>query len=202
MSARLDLKAIEKRAYLSIWEDGLIDVFAGVALLGLGLFWLTDYAVFGGLLPALLIPFWPAARRWITVPRAGSVQFSRERRATERRKLSGLLFAGSATLLLGVALYFTVVRDGVSSREWLAAAIPALPGILLAFGATLTGSMIGARRFYAYGVLLVVGGGVGIWLRLEPGVYMAAAGAVILLAGLMMVVRFVRKYPIHGEAAR
>ena len=59
--------------------------------------------------------------------------------------------------------------------------------------------MIGAHRFHAYAAVLLAGSGVGIWLSLEPGVYLAAAGAVILATGIAMLVRFVRKYPVVAE---
>jgi len=84
-------------------------------------------------------------------------------------------------------------------RDWLAIVIPALPGVLLAAGAAVTGNMIGANRFQAYAALLLAGSGVGIWLRLEPGMYLATAGAVILATGIAMLVRFIRKYPVITE---
>jgi len=199
MNTQTNLKGIEKKAYESIWDDGLIDIFVGISLAGLGIFWLTEYAVFGGLFPILLVPIWSGVRSRITAPRAGSVQFGADRRATERRNLTGLFLGGSLTLLLGVALYFAVARGGAMDRDWLAIVIPALPGVLLAAGAAVTGSMIGANRFQAYAALLLSGSGVGIWLRLEPGVYLAAAGAGILATGITMLVRFVRKYPVISE---
>lgn len=52
----MDLKTIERATYRGSFSDGLLDLFTGIALSFLGLLWLTDYAAFGGLAPALLIP--------------------------------------------------------------------------------------------------------------------------------------------------
>ena len=199
MNTHTDLMGLEKKAYESTWDDGLLDVFVGFSLLGLGIFWLTDYAVFGGLIPVLLVPIWPGVRSKITVPRAGSVKFGAARRAKERRNLTTLFLAGAATMLLGVVLYFTVARGAESSAAWPTIVIPALPGVLLAAAASFAGNMIGAQRFYVYAGLLLVGAAIGVWLDLEPGVYLAASGAVVLATGIVMVVRFIREYPIHEE---
>ena len=200
MNTYADLESVESKAYESTWDDGLIDAFVGVSLLGLGLFWLTDYAVFGGCIPALLMPIWPRLRRQLTAPRRGLVQFREGRRNTERRKLQGLFVAGLATFVLGVVLYFALGRTGVADGDWVRIVIPGLPGVLLAVGASLAGAMIGAHRFHLYAGLLVVGASVGIWLRWEPGLYLAGAGAVVLVTGIVMVVRFVRTYPIESGA--
>jgi hypothetical protein len=77
-----NLKEIEKRAYMSYHQDGLLDIFAGLYILGFGLGIIMDVLWefgFGVIMPAILIatvlPIWIEAKRKITMPRIGFVNF-------------------------------------------------------------------------------------------------------------------------------
>ncbi len=108
-----DLEQIEKQAYHSIWEDGLIDVFVGLALVLIGFFWISQDSGYGALVAPILVPFWTVARKRISEPRRGVVNLSAERMAKENKKLAGLMLFGVATLIIGVVWYFIGRPGGI-----------------------------------------------------------------------------------------
>lgn len=191
-----NLHQIERRAYQTIWEDGLLDVFVGVAVVGMALFWVAGLAVWGGVLPALLVPVWQVARRQVVEPRSGYVEFSPERKAREKRGLGLMVLLGMLTLVLGVAGFFMVRSNPPELDSLLPVVVPALPAALLGLGGVLVGLLFGIRRFLTYGALLFIGGAAGALLRAEPGWHFLLPGVVILIVGVMLLVSFLRKYPV------
>ncbi len=201
MSLTPDLEALEKQAYASRWQDGLLDLFIGLGILLVGIFWLTPMAGMGGVAPALLIVFWLPARRLVTERRAGYVEFGPERKARERRGLIGLLAMGVLSLLLGIAAFVILNRSGLATGEWIEMGVPALPGVLLGIGAVAGGLMLGVPRILGYGVLMALLAALATALGLEPGVYMAFTGALITSVGVVLLARFFRDHPRPEEAA-
>ncbi len=85
---------------------------AGLVLLGVG--WLGDQVALSGIAPALLVSVWAPVRTRFIAPRAGTVQFNSDRKRQERRGFLAMLLAGTATLGLALAVYFTRARSGES----------------------------------------------------------------------------------------
>jgi hypothetical protein len=197
----MDLRSLEGSAYASRWEDGLLELFAGTALLLVGVAWLTPMAGLGGVAPVLLIPFWPLARRAVTEPRAGYVEFRADRKAKERKAHMNLVLLGVVAFVLGVAAYLVVSRDVVGRDGLIMMLVPALPGLLLALGAIVTGWMLGLSRWFLYAASLALLALMGVYFDAHPGVYMAAGGALVAASGLTMLVRFVRSHPLPDKAA-
>ena len=57
----------------------------------------------------------------------------------------------------------------------------------------------GAKRLYAYTALAVIAFASGHWFNLEFPLYFTGLGGVILLSGIVVLVRFLRKYPIPKD---
>ncbi len=190
-----DLKQLEKQVYHSLWEDGLIDIFVGIALVGLGSFWLSkETSAYGAIFIPILIPFWSVARQRITLPRLGEVSFSTERQATEHKKLGGMILLGTVVMAVGV-VWFVIIRGGGPRPDWLAHSVAGLPAMLLAFGTMVTAFAIGQLRFFIYSAVLAASGVVVVLLSLRPGWGFLPAGIVALLTGAAHFYRFLRKYP-------
>jgi hypothetical protein len=191
----IDLKEVEQAAYASKWQDGLIDLFAGVGVLGIGISWLSEFMVFSACLPALLIPLWAGVRKRITAPRAGSVVFTKKRMAKERRGLWGLALLGVLGCLWGgvaVVIMRTVPNHGGEITGLLVAA---LPNTLLGIGAAAVGFLFGIQRFLAYAVVLFVCGQIGAFLHLDPGYLFLPGGLVMVVVGIIMLNRFLHQNP-------
>jgi hypothetical protein len=204
MSHAIDLKELELKAFRATFDDGLWDMLVGVMALGFALgAWLGNqgWGDFWGpmaMLPLNLLALagvW-LGKRYITIPRAGQVKFSPAR----NRKIRTLMPAIS--ILLAVS-----ILAGVIVFSW-NAGLPGsvLPVIMFAvlwlaiFG--LAASWLNVPRFWAYGALLGITYPIGYLMKQSAiwGVRSAfapflAAGPIIILVRMMLLLRFVQNYP-------
>lgn len=210
MAQNLDLKELERKAFRSIFQDGLLDIFLGVALLlfavtplladqGLGDFWSSVVMGCGWLVAwaGLLL-----AKRHVTVPRMGRVKPGPARRARQSRIVAisaVVLFAG---VLAGFAVYLLPQPDA-RLLDWL---IPAALG-LAAFGMfALCAHLLDLPRLYGYGILVGLAAPAGELLYRHgaaahhgwPTAF-GIAGSAIAIAGAVMLARFVRAFPVVRE---
>ena len=100
MTEKIDLKAIEKKAYRSFFMDGIWDIFIGMIFLNLGIgplfillfnfpdIWNTIIISLGWNIFAFLIFYF--GKKYITIPRIGFVKFGQKREA-KRIKLKVFL---------------------------------------------------------------------------------------------------------------
>jgi len=190
------LDQIEKQAYQAIWEDGLIDIFVGLALFLIGVLWLSQDSAYGSFVAPILVPFWVVARKRISEPRMGVVNFSTERVASDNKKLLGLFLIGVMTLVIGVAWYFVGQHGGFFATLRGTNVIAGLPAVLLAIPATIVALAFGLRRFFVYAAVLLISALPVIFLDLRPGWALVPSGAWCIVAGGVLLTRFVRKYPL------
>ena len=211
MSMQISLKEAERKAFRSTFQDGLWDIYLGflVLLMGVGPELggrmedgtLTIPAILVIILVLACIPmlgFW-AAKRYITTPRIGLVEFGPERQA-KRKKVTAIfsvsVFVGVVLLLL--ALFF--MNNPPSWVEWgwvLPAGIWGLNAVVVS---SLAGYYLDFPRAYLYGWFLALPFPASI-LLLEnfnlPFItsYAVFAGVMILI-GAVLLVRFLRRYPM------
>lgn len=201
-----DLKQIEKKAYMSYHQDGLLDIFVGLYILvfGLGIFTMTiwDYT-FGIILPGILIvtvlPLWMGVKRKITMPRIGFVNFG----LRGANKVTAI-FTGFMVLGLGAMFVFTFAMVQSESRQLLDLLFQ--NGMLIVgFGSLavslLFGYSMGLKRFYAYGLLSVISLVIGHFAGFSFAYILIGLGTVIMVTGIALLIGFIQKYPLKGEKA-
>jgi hypothetical protein len=181
------------RVYEACWQDGSIDLFAGVAAAGIGVAWIFDLVVMGPIAPALAIPLWVAFRRRVIEPRLGHVRFDSSRRRRLKRAHVVLIAVGCATLILGVATYFA---SGGARPEWFRSVVPALPGVLVGIAGALSALMFAIPRLALYAVPFVLGGLGVAALDTDPGWALLAGGLVAATTGCVLLVRFAWQFPL------
>jgi hypothetical protein len=203
-----NLKEIERKTYMSYHQDGLLDIFAGMYVLGFGLgifmdviwdFGMGVIIIPGGLI-AVALPMWIAAKRKITMPRIGFVKFGP---GGGTSKLMAI-FIGLAVAGLGVFFAFTLAIFQGEARQWLDL-IFQNGMLIMGFGSLavciLFGYSMGLKRLYAYGLLamivLVIGHFVGIFFAY----ILSALGIIVITTGIALLIGFVRKYPLKGDKA-
>jgi len=191
-----DLKMIERATYRGSLDDGLLDLFVGIALSFLGLLWLTDYAAFGGLAPALLIPFWPIARRRWVEPRMGYALPNRARRRKLRMGMLTSIALGVIALLVGIGAYASLGSDGFSAERVFDQIGPGIPAFLLTLMGVMAALAFDLPRFFAYSGVLFLAGSMAVSFDLEPGWSLLASGLIVSVSGLTMLVRFLRSNPV------
>ena len=199
MTQDVDLKQIERKAWTSYFHDGLTDLYGGFILLGLGLAMLTDQMWWLALMVIGMAALW--ARKRITYPRMGYVRFSPQREARTKRSRIIASMVLTATMLLGVILFALVSTNGLPQwlDAWLAdyflVAFAVMVGAIIAVGAF----MVGVARFYAYAVLVFAAFVAAQFFDTSAGLPVTITAGVVVLCGLAILIRFLRKYPLPPQ---
>jgi hypothetical protein len=187
---------LERRVYSSYWSDGLLDVFAAVGVLLIGLSWANDLVAVAAIVPALLLPLWPLLRRKLIEPRTGHIEFLEERTERNRWRLQLVAYLGIALLILAIELY--LLRDKVTAlpmAEWAAG----LPAWILAILALVTALLAGSPRFLVYALILVLSGVFGAVAGWSPAAILMTAGSLMLAIAAAVITRFLFRHPLQGE---
>ncbi|GAP13065.1 hypothetical protein LARV_00807 [Longilinea arvoryzae] len=219
MSTPLDLRKLEKKTFRTIYEDGLLDIdIAGVvASMALMAFlpeedagrWLRYGLFFGGMIASTLI--YQLGKKFITGPRLGQVVFgpARKRRGATLAAILGVIIVIQALVVLGSVVFWN--NPGLAQRLGLAVSQPQQGKLLVAvIGALFVGPSMTLMAYfndfprgYYIAVLLSLGVFLLIWFR-SP-LMMLAAAVLIFIPGVVLFIRFLRKYPLpidkapHGE---
>jgi hypothetical protein len=188
-----NMNTIEQQVFRTYWDDGLLDVFAAVGVLAIGVAWAVDFPVGGAIVPALLVPLWAPLRQRLIEPRLGLVEFSDQRDRRNQERLRNTAIFGVGVLALVVALYLARSRLGLDLSVPLVAGLPAL---LLAVLALITAFLVSTPRFITYAAILAIAGIGGAWYGLEPGYILVLASVPMLVLAVSVVVRFVRSNPV------
>ena len=207
MSENINLRELERKAWRSVFEDGLYDIFLGLLLLHMGfVYYLSriETTFLGrtslnlGIYLVLYLGLW-VGKHFITLPRIGRVKFGK-RRKSRLRTVTVITF-------LVVLLTFSLTLAGIAfknqpdgSMGWSLLA-PILLGtwFVLFFG--LAGYFLEYHRLYLVGVLYALPEIVMTYsnelLGVNPG-YLAwlLPAAVILIIGAIHLARFVRDHPV------
>lgn len=215
MSVPVSLKDAERRAFRSVFQDGLWDIYLGLLLgtMGVGvLFASGSRSVLKGIIALFgfvclcMLAFW-AGKKYVTTPRLGLVKFSPRRKA-KVRNVRVVLFLSA---LLGVVTLFIGLSPGPTSvPEWAAhmplAAYIWVMQVLVVF--SIGAYFLDVPRFYLYGVLYAMPFPAAIALD-ESGIVASgkvafpltfgASAGIMILVGLGLFVRFLREHPLPTE---
>ena len=212
MSQNLDLKAIERKAFRSVHQDGLWDIYLGGLLLVLSLFFAIPESGEGELTfmalallgVAVVFAFFQLGKKYITVPRMGQVKFGAER---QKRKVTlAWIMGGFVLVTLGVLLFSLYVWNAdapfdVNLAPLLGRAVVSTISALIAGLSTIVISYFKEfTRGYYIALLMALGFFFTLWL--DTTVPMIAAGALILVPGLVIFVTFLRQHPLPPREVR
>jgi hypothetical protein len=193
MNEKINLKQIERKAYTSYHQDGILDILIGISILSFAAMVIADMTYLGWMFFFVAFLIYASAKKVLTVPRIGFVKFPQQR---TRRIIRALVILGVLSNILGL-ITFMQVESG-STPLWLLLAVENYMLVIGVFGATLfcvVGYALRTQRTYAYAMLTLLLFVTGYYLYYPLRYYLILLGAVVLLSGLAMLVRFVRKYP-------
>jgi hypothetical protein len=194
MAEKINLKKIERKAYMFYHQDGLVDVFAGFLILSFGLWLILDMAWMGWILWVVAVSAYAAAKRVFTIPRIGFVKFAPHR---TKALVTGALIVFSLFALLGFAAFMQT--EGGGTPLWLLFAIEnymLVIGVSVAASFCVVGYTFRIKRMYAYALLTLIMFVTGHFLYYQLQYYLILLGTLILLFGLALLVRFIRRYPL------
>lgn len=203
----LDLKAIEKKAYRSTFQDGIWDIYIGVLLLGFPLSTIGTLFGLGSLISmifiiplfyAIAIVFLILGKKKITVPRIGHVKFGPKR---QKRKKELVVFL-SLLFILNIVIFVLTNLRVVEIGGLLIINI-----IIIVVPLGIVAYLLDFRRLYLIDFLL----GIGIYLTIEledflgfplsPILIFGSIGISIISWGVYFLTRFFKQYPkIEKEA--
>ena len=191
-----DLTALEERTYRASIDHGLIDVVLGGYFVVLGaalsLEWFRYSGLIGGLAGGFAFPLGLVLRRALVDPRLGHVRLNPSRRARVRLAPAVAVGALCAVILAGF---------WVAGRR---AEFTVYPGFIpaMAFAApiALAGYVLGIRRMYLYGALLLIERAVDASSGPPFEFLYWPSGLVIAAAGLFVLRRFLSRYPLPTGA--
>jgi hypothetical protein len=198
MPNSIDLREIEQRTYLAYHQDGLADIAAGFFITGFGLDMALNSSIFLMIswLPILLVL---PLKKLITYPRIGYIKFAPER----RRKISKGILAMVMVLVLSAGLAMIALLAVSGELAGLKAWFDRYPMLLLvaiiAGGLALAALMFQIARFYLYAIIEF-----GAWLLsdllgIDPGIPVVITGAIMLLVGIGLFIRFLIENPRLSE---
>ena len=201
MKTKDPLKEVEKKAYRSIFEDGIYDIFFGMLFIILALIPViksagvpAQYGYILGIIPAVF-PFF--GKKYITIPRLGQVEFGQKRKA--KKKL--LLLISIAVIVMMFPLLLMTSKTGFPGSS-----DPNLStSIVLVFAASplllIAAYFLDYPRMYIYVLVLCAGIPHADFMKQFTGsplnvvLSFGIAGAVITVYGLNLLFKFIKKYP-------
>ena len=210
MTDVLNLKELEKKAFKSVFEDGLWDMLIGIVLffsmaapillsdLGFGDFW--SAAVF---LPVNLGFIWllKFTKIHTTVPRLGMVRMGEKRRKKVRGLQTVLIFMLVLGLIMGLVVFS--FNETLKLINWFFAAIICF---VFMFSFTAAAVKFNVRRFQYYGILITMLVPVGEILFRKGlikhhGIPLAfgTAAVIILVTGIYKFYTFLKHFPLLTE---
>ncbi|MFC1553265.1 hypothetical protein ACFL7D_01415 [candidate division KSB1 bacterium] len=193
----LDLKKIEKKAFLSVSQDGLFDIFIGYMFLVLGVSGLTegwfpsqDANSIVSMVFMLSGPvFFMLAKKFIIAPRIGEVKFGQKRKMARKK------------VIIILALF--IIITSLSGNLFINDTLPNSPlmssltmGVVIFIPLSIAAYYFNNTRLYFTAFLAALvevmynyaGGYIGICIL----------GSVIILIGLTVFINFLKKHPVQN----
>lgn len=207
MTTPMSIKEAERKAWRSVFQDGLWDIYLGMLLLAMGIGDYLDtiklsgagyYATYFGIIALGMLVLW-AGKRYITLPRLGKVKFGQTGKI-RRKKTRLLLFASVG---IGIILWFladAVFSGKFGDRQLWDVIFPLayVLNMLLAFG--LAAYFLDFPRLYIVAVCYAIPVPLRIMIQQCTGsrpvfYHFAVPAFIILVMGLVCLVRFVNDHP-------
>ncbi len=186
-----------KRTAFYYSGDGLVDIYTGLIILSFGVLILADLGWMSGVIVAVFLPTWLAAKQSLLSSRLTDVELEQARMQGANNAKVRLFILALVGLMMGLAAFLLLASDTIpaSWRLWLSENFSMLAGVFGGIALAFIGAVIKAPRFYGYAVLALVIIGIGAMLGLEFPIAVALLGVAILGVGIVTFVSFLRAHP-------
>ena len=200
MSNRINLDEIERRAYLSYNEDGLIDLVVGIGLFVVSLYAYIDMIWLAGSMVVVLTPTYMGMKQRYTFPRIGQVTFSKGRTRRSKNSMYFLVLVNVIGVLLGLA--FWMGFSGDTRPQWMLLMIENFPIVIGVSGAVIwavLGYITELTRFYRYAAATLVVIGSANFIPTPFVAHLLLLSVIVTALGFLQFQSFKRKYPLVQE---
>jgi len=215
MNTQLNLKELERKAFLTTYQDGLWDLLFGLIVICMSV---SFYRPASGYSPLNIVMFscsvvlanvlfW-AGKMFITLPRMGQVKFG----ARRRKRVLTMIIVLSVVVLVQVALFSFQLAAWANPElgAKLNESLPKSDAIGLLIVASISALMVGPsmillayfidfQRGYLIAIMMALA--VFLMVYLNRPIYPIIIGILIALPGVVLLVRFLQKYPLRREEA-
>lgn len=203
MSDNHNLKELEKRAFRSTFQDGILDIFLGLVVLqfvispmlndrGLGDFW-SSFVLLPFYFMAMTL-FW-AGKKYLITPRLGLVRFGQVR----KKRIKTIIIILNGLLLLGLIAGLLAAQAKGQQGLWI---FPVTFSALMLVLFSLAAYYLDVIRFFVYGILVSASIPVGELLYQYAGashhgfpVTFGLCGGIMIAVGTYLFFHFLHKYP-------
>ncbi len=208
----ITLKDLERKAFRSTYQDGLWDMYFGLIVICMATFLhrpASGYSPFNIVLMSISLIgayalFW-AGKRFITLPRMGQVKFG-EKRARRKRTMILVLVAVVLIQVVFLVIQFITWRNPefgdafnkfLQEKDAMDLAVATIGSLFVGPSMILIAYFMDFPRGYFIGVMMALA--VFLMILLNQPIYSVIIGVLIALPGVVLFVRFVQKYPLHGK---
>jgi hypothetical protein len=211
---QINLKELERKAFRSTYQDGLWDIYFGLIVICMSFFLFRPVTGYSPLNIFLMMAsmgaayalFW-AGKRFITLPRMGQVKFG-EKRA--RRKKTMMLILGAVVLIqvafLGIQFigwrnpeFGATLNTFLQEKNAMDLVVATIGSLFVGPSMILIAYFIDFPRGYFIAVMMALAVFLAIYLN-QP-IYPIFIGILIAVPGVVLFLRFLKKYPLHREKA-
>ncbi|MHC4109662.1 MAG: hypothetical protein ACYSUY_01220 [Planctomycetota bacterium] len=200
MEQQVDLKEIEQKAFRISQKDGLMEFVMGICLLAMSTRLFSRVLIV--MFPLAMFLFRPALiamRKRFTYPRTGYVKLVEDK---PKDAIAGITVI-TLIVIAVLAVAFILLADVGDFGLWLKW-VPLWAGVVLAIMFISLAAKSGTTRYYIFALWSVVYGIVLSILNFKPIetgtlLYFFAMGALLTPSGLVLFLRFLRKFPKPDE---
>lgn len=190
-TAQKDKPIAADERYMMVYEDGLLELFAGLFLLLAGVTLDVNPGWIGIFIP-LLYALLLSAKTAITKPRLDPVALPAA--VAKRRQLKMILLLG-LVLLVGMGSFLLFAVDTALVREWLTHLLAPTVVLVLTPLLALWAYRTGVRRLFLYAALVLAVYVSSFWLSVTFPIYLLAVGIGMILVGMRETIHFVQEHP-------
>ncbi len=193
----LDLKEIERRAYLTYHKDGILDIYLGIGIMTIAsvFFFEVFFGITGTI--AILPILYAASKKQYTIPRLGYVKFSSSTMGRARSSVILAILLGTMSAVAGFFAFYSVISSGYSWIEPLIVNWKITIASVLLVVFSLFGYVSDLRRMYYYGLLSSIVFVSGMFLPIPGYILVLTVGGIISVNGIVHLYRFTQEYPIE-----
>ena len=200
MGERINLDEIERSAYLSYHEDGLIDIVLGIGLFIASLWVYVEMIWLMGGIIVSLTPMYMGMKKRYTFPRIGEVTFSKNRTRRSQNSMTFLVIMNVVGVLLGFV--FWMAFSGDTRPQWILLMIDNFPAVLGIAGGVIwavVGYITDLTRFYRYSAATLVVIGSANFIPTPFIAHMLLLSVIVMVSGFLQFQIFKGKHPIVEE---
>ena len=214
MSQEIDLKQIERKAFRSTYQDGLWDIYIGLVVIFMALYMYRPeggYSAWNNIIflagyGVISLIFW-AGKKFITLPRMGQVKFGpmRKKRGLYLAIALGIVVLINIGLVILTALGWANPEQAAQlntillDRGWMDIAVALIGSMLVGVSMILVAFFNDFPRGYYIAFMASLAVFLMIWLN-QP-IYPFLLGVLIVLPGVVLLIRFLSKYPLPQQEA-